>query len=61
MIYKNWENIMEKYVINGGKISGSVKIESAKNALLPMISASVLTDEEVVIKSCPKLLDVWVC
>lgn len=49
---------MEKYIINGGKISGSVKIESAKNALLPMISASILTEEEVLIKSCPKLLDV---
>ena len=49
---------MEKYIINGGKISGRVKIESAKNALLPMISASILTEEEVLIKSCPKLLDV---
>lgn len=50
---------MEKYVINGGnRISGSVKLESAKNAVLPMMAGAILTDEEVVIKSCPKLGDV---
>ena len=49
---------MEKFVINGGKIDGSIKIESAKNAVLPMIACAILTEEEVVIKSCPKILDV---
>ena len=39
---------MEKYVINGGRaLSGKVCIESAKNAVLPMLAASILTDEEV--------------
>lgn len=50
---------MGKYVIKGGnKLSGSVQIESAKNAILPMIAATILTEDEVVIKSCPPLLDV---
>lgn len=50
---------MGKYVIKGGKkLSGSVRIDSAKNAILPMIAATILTKEEVVIKSCPPLLDV---
>ena len=50
---------MEKYVINGGrKLNGSVKIESAKNSVLPILAASILTDQPVVIKNCPKIEDV---
>lgn len=50
---------MEKYVINGGRrLSGKLHVESAKNSVLPILAASILTDEEVVIKDCPKILDV---
>ena len=50
---------MEKFVINGGRrIDGSINAESAKNSVLPMIAASVLTKEEVVIKNCPAITDV---
>lgn len=50
---------MEKYKINGGKrLSGKLKMESAKNSVLPIIAASILTEEQVVIKNCPKILDV---
>ncbi len=50
---------MEKYVINGGKrLSGEVKIESAKNSVLPLMAGAILTREEVVIKNCPKIHDV---
>ena len=50
---------MEKYVINGGrKISGKLNVQSAKNAVLPMLAGAILTEEEVVIKDCPKILDV---
>jgi len=50
---------MEKYVINGGrKINGKLKVQSAKNAVLPMMAGAILTKEEVVIKDCPKILDV---
>ena len=50
---------MEKYKINGGKrLSGKLEMESAKNSVLPIIAASILTEEQVVIKNCPKILDV---
>ena len=50
---------MGKYVINGGKsLCGKIKAESAKNAVLPMIAGAILTDEQVVIKNCPKIGDV---
>lgn len=50
---------MEKFVINGGrKLSGKLRVESAKNSVLPILAASILTNEEVIIKDCPKILDV---
>lgn len=50
---------MEKYIINGGrKLEGKIKIESAKNSVLPILAACTLTDEEIVIKNCPKIKDV---
>ena len=42
---------MDKYVIEGGRpLYGEVEIQSAKNAVLPLLAASVLTDEQVVIR-----------
>lgn len=50
---------MEKYVINGGnKLYGTVKIESSKNAVLPILASSVMCDEKTVILDCPKIADV---
>ncbi len=50
---------MEKYVIKGGKkLSGKIEIESAKNAVLPILAGCILTEKEVVIKNCPKIIDV---
>ena len=50
---------MEKFVINGGRrLSGKIRIDSAKNSVLPIIAASILTDEQVVIKNCPEIADV---
>lgn len=47
------------YLINGGRpLSGSIVSESAKNAVLPMLAASILTEETTVIKNCPKIGDV---
>ena len=48
-----------KYVINGGnKLFGSLEIDSAKNSILPIIAATVMCDEECVIKDIPMYLDV---
>ncbi|MBQ2717892.1 MAG: UDP-N-acetylglucosamine 1-carboxyvinyltransferase [Clostridia bacterium] len=48
-----------KYVIEGGnKVFGKVEIQSAKNSVLSLISASVLSSEEVFIENCPNIYDV---
>ncbi len=50
---------MGKFEIYGGKkLSGRVELESAKNAVLPLLAGAILTDEQVVIKNCPKIDDV---
>ncbi len=50
---------MDKIVIEGGvPLKGSVQINGAKNAALPIIAASLLTEEKCVIKNVPNLRDV---
>ncbi len=50
---------MGKFIINGGKkLFGEVTIQSAKNAVLPLFAAALLTDEEIIIKNVPNLIDV---
>ena len=49
---------MEKYVINGGnKLYGSVKIQSAKNSVLPILAAAVLTDGKITVLNVPQITD----
>jgi len=48
-----------KYVISGGKkLFGSLEVDSAKNAILPIIAATVMCDEECIINDIPLYLDV---
>jgi UDP-N-acetylglucosamine 1-carboxyvinyltransferase len=50
---------MDKLVIEGGKrLSGTVQISGAKNAALPILAATLLTDEKSVITNVPPLRDV---
>ena len=50
---------MEKYIINGGnKLYGSIEIQSAKNSVLPILAATVLTDDKVKILNAPNITDV---
>ncbi|MBO5327570.1 MAG: UDP-N-acetylglucosamine 1-carboxyvinyltransferase [Clostridia bacterium] len=50
---------MDKYVINGGnKLYGNVKIQTAKNSVLPILAATVLTDSSVKILDIPQISDV---
>lgn len=52
-------DIMDSYVINGGRVlSGSITAESAKNAVLPILAASILADGKTVINNCPNIGDV---
>lgn len=52
---------MEKIIVRGGrKLNGTVKIEGAKNAVLPVIAASLLASEgKSEICDVPKLSDVY--
>ena len=48
-----------KLLINGGtKLFGSIKVNGAKNSLLPLLAASVLCDGEIEIKNFVNLEDV---
>ncbi len=50
---------MDKYIIDGGeKLYGIVQAQSAKNTVLPLLAASVLTDEQVKIRGVPAINDV---
>lgn len=50
---------MQKIIINGGiKLKGEVVISGAKNAALPIMAASLLTQSECIIHNVPKLMDV---
>ena len=50
---------MQKIVIQGqNKLAGSAKINGSKNSILPMIAASLLTSDEVVLEDVPQLRDI---
>jgi UDP-N-acetylglucosamine 1-carboxyvinyltransferase len=50
---------MDKFVIEGGyPLSGTVVPAGNKNAALPMLAASLLTEEEVVVGNVPRIRDV---
>jgi UDP-N-acetylglucosamine 1-carboxyvinyltransferase len=52
---------LEKIIVRGGKkLNGTVKVEGAKNAVLPVIAASLLaSDGESIIRDVPALSDVY--
>jgi UDP-N-acetylglucosamine 1-carboxyvinyltransferase len=50
---------MYKLVIEGGhKLEGEVYISGAKNAALPIMAASLLIEDDVIINNVPNLEDV---
>ena len=50
---------MDKFIIEGSKkLSGTVKISGSKNASLPIMSAALLTKEDVILKNIPDLKDI---
>ena len=49
---------MDKIIIEGGKpLKGEVSISGSKNATLPILAATLLTDETCILRNVPKLLD----
>jgi len=52
---------MEKIIVEGGnKLSGEVNISLAKNSILPIIVASLLSEDDIIIQEAPMLEDVIV-
>lgn len=50
---------MEALRIRGGKrLTGEWTVHSAKNAVLPIMAASILTEERTVLQRCPALSDI---
>lgn len=50
---------MRSLIINGtSRIGGTVEVGGNKNAVLPMIAATLLTDEDVVLRNVPEITDV---
>ena len=59
MLQARLHRSMQKFVITGGvPLSGEVRIAGAKNAVLKMMAAAVLTDEVCTLRNVPKISDV---
>ena len=50
---------MDRIRISGGrKLNGTIPISGAKNATLPLMIASLLTDQTLILDNVPRLADV---
>ncbi len=50
---------MERFIIEGGaQLRGTVKPSGNKNAALPILAASLLTDEPLIVRNVPRIRDV---
>ena len=50
---------MEELLIRGGRpLSGEVRVQGAKNSVLPILAASLLVNGTVTLQRCPRLRDV---
>ena len=50
---------MQKLEINGGrKISGTITISGSKNATLPILAATILSNKKITITNVPMVRDV---
>ena len=51
---------MDRFIVEGGvKLRGTVELSGAKNAALPILAATLLSDAKSVIKNVPPLSDVY--
>ena len=49
---------MQKLVIDGGRpLSGKIKVQGAKNAVLPVLAACTLCSGEIMLSNCPCISD----
>ena len=53
-------NVLESIYIHGGiALQGQVRVQGSKNAVLPVMAATLLTEGISTIGNCPKLKDVY--
>lgn len=49
---------MEAFLVEGGtRLEGTLRVDSAKNAVLPILAAAILTDEAVTLEHVPRITD----
>lgn len=50
---------MAKYIVHGGReLEGTIRVSGAKNSILPILAAVLLTTRQVIIHDCPNLVDI---
>ena len=50
---------MNQLLVSGGnRLRGEVRIQGAKNSVLPILAATLLTRQQVILQNCPRLRDV---
>ncbi len=54
----NYKNTNKFEIIGGAKLHGEISIQTSKNAVLPIMSASLLAESPVLLKNCPEIIDV---
>ena len=57
---KSWEvlNLCKLVIYGGTPLKGQLGVQGSKNSVLPILAASLLTEEPCEIKNCPDLADV---
>ena len=51
---------MRRWIVHGGsRLSGELEVQGSKNAVLPIMAASLLNGGETTLTNCPELLDVF--
>lgn len=57
-VYGGVLNMSRLFITGGQKLKGEITVEGAKNAVLPILVATLLNGGINVIKNCPRLSDV---
>lgn len=47
------------HIVGGNKLFGEVKVQGAKNSVLPILAATLLAKGKCLLNNCPKLSDVY--
>ncbi|MDD3831930.1 MAG: UDP-N-acetylglucosamine 1-carboxyvinyltransferase [Clostridia bacterium] len=51
---------MSRLIVRGGtKLQGELEVYNAKNCVLALLAASILTEEKVILHKCPMIADVY--